>query len=101
VAHAAFETYSVLTRLPDEVRAAPDTVWAFLDDWFETRWLALAADAQREGLKRLRDAGVSGGPTYDGVIALTAAAARATLVTCDRRALPTYLRLGAEVELVS
>lgn len=100
VAHAAFETYSVLTRLPEPQRAPARLVAEQLDDLFGMRWLSLAAGALRLALMRLEQLGVSGGQTYDGLIAITAAANDAKLVTLDRRALPTYLLVGADVELV-
>jgi predicted nucleic acid-binding protein len=100
VAHAAFETYSVLTRLPDLQRAPAALVVAQLRDTFADRWLGLAADGQRLALERLEALGVAGGRTYDGLIAITAAAHDAKLVTLDRRALATYALVGADVELI-
>jgi hypothetical protein len=60
----------------------------------------LTARGLRRALARLEELGVSGGQTYDGLNAISAAASQATLVTLDRRALPTYLLVGADVELV-
>ena len=100
VAHAAFETYSVLTRMPDPNRMHPVEALLFLEDWFGDRWLLLTASAHRSLLGRLSSAGIFGGATYDALIAATALAEGATLVTCDRRALPTYERMGADVEVV-
>lgn len=101
VAHAALETYSVLTRLPEPHMMSADVVRAWIDDTFADRWVGLSAGAQRLALGRLEALGVAGGATYDGLIAITAAASGATLVTLDLRALPTYQRLGADVQLVS
>lgn len=101
VSHAAYETYSVLTRLPDAQRAPGALVLEHLRDTFGDRWLGLGADAQRLALDRLASLGVGGGQTYDGLIALTAAAHDATLVTLDRRAIATYVLVGADVELVA
>lgn len=101
VAHAAFETYSVLTRLPDPQRAPAALVVEQLEDTFADRWLGLAAGAERLALARLEKLGLAGGRTYDGLIAIVAVANEATLVTLDRRALPTYLLVGADVELVA
>lgn len=100
ISHAAFETYSVLTRIPPPGRADAAQVHAFLEDWFSDRWLGLPPEAQRMALARLATLGVAGGATYDGLIGLTAAAAGATLVTLDLRALPIYQRLGADIELL-
>lgn len=101
VAHAAFETYSVLTRLPDLQRAPAVLVVEQLRDTFADRWIALTPDAQRLALERLVSLGVAGGKTYDGLIGITAAAHGATLVTLDRRALPIYALVGTDVELVA
>lgn len=73
----------------------------WLDDVFEGRWLGLPAAAQRLALTRLQALGISGGQTYDGLIAITAAANDATLVTLDLRAVPTYQLLGVRVEIVA
>lgn len=99
--HAAFETYSVLTRIPPPERAEAAHVRAFLDEMFDDRWLGLSAQALRLALGCLAEIGVTGGATYDGLIAITAASSEARLVTLDRRALPTYRLLGADVELVA
>ena len=100
IAHAAYETYSVLTRLPEPQRAPAGLVVEQLDDLFADRWLSLPAGPLRAALARLEQLGVSGGKTYDGLIAITAASNDATLVTLDRRALQTYLLVGVSVEFV-
>jgi predicted nucleic acid-binding protein len=101
IAHAAFETYSVLTRLPEGRRAPAALVAEQLTDRFGDRWLGLSAQALRLAMNRLPELGVIGGATYDGLIAMTAAAEGATLVTLDKRALRTYSLVGVDVELVA
>lgn len=101
VAHAAFETYSALTRMPDPNRVHPVEALLFLEDWFEDRWIGLTAGAQRLLLRKLSDLGIHGGATYDALIGATAAAEGATLVTADRRALAIYALVGADIELVA
>jgi len=91
VAQAAYETYSVLTA----------AVWAWLDREFSDRWIGFDAQALRTALGRLEQLGVSGGATYDGLIAITAAESSATLLTLDRRALDVYRKVGVDVELVA
>ena len=100
VAHAAFETYSVLTRIPEPQRMHGSAVREQLELRFADRWLGLTSGALRLALARLEKLGVAGGATYDGLIAITAASNDATLVTLDQRALPTYLLVGADVRLV-
>lgn len=99
-AHAGFETYSVLTRLPRPHRASPDRVLSFLEETFDRDWLTLPAPLVRDVLRELAEHGITGGATYDGLIGATARSAGAKLFSCDRRALPVYTRLGVEVELV-
>lgn len=101
VAHAAIETFSVLTRMPDPNRLSPVEAVLFLDDWFEDRWIGLAPAEQRRLVGRLSELGISGGATYDALIGAAAAAEGATLVTLDRRALAIYALVGADVELVA
>ena len=43
---------------------------------------------------------IRGGATYDALIAATAREAGARLVTCDRRALSVYERLGVRVQFL-
>ena len=79
---------------------AADVVRVWLDDTFTNRWLGLSPLALRLALGRLEELEVSGSATYDGLIAMTAAAEGATLVTLDKRALRTYSLVGVDVEFV-
>ncbi len=80
---------------------AAEVVREWLELEFGERWLGLPADALRTALARLQQLGVAGGATYDGLIAITAAAADARLTTLDTRALAIYERVGVEFELVA
>ena len=100
-AHAALETYSVLTRLPQPLRVAPEPVVDFLSDRFARPWLVLESAAARGLLEELAALRLQGGATYDATIAATARAHRATLVSCDRRAAVVYERLGVGFELIA
>lgn len=99
-AHAAVETYSVLTRLPAPHRGSPRRVLDFLEQSFEGDWLALAGPSVRQVIADLVGRGVRGGQTYDGLIGLTARFAGATLLTRDLRAKQTYDLLGVDVQFV-
>ena len=81
-------------------RVEPDVVRDWLELEFADRWLGLSAQALRLAIERFPELGVFGGATYDGLIAMTAAAESATLVTLDQRALATYARVGVDVEFV-
>lgn len=100
VAHAALETYSVLTRLRPPHRAPADVVQQFLAQRFPGPYLTLAAEDHRASVARLASLGITGGAAYDAIIALTAAGAGATLLSCDVRARTTYQRCGVSVELI-
>jgi predicted nucleic acid-binding protein len=101
IAHCALETYSVLTRLPTPHRAPGRLVQQFLETQFSAPYLVMAARDQRRLTARLVELGIEGGAVYDGLVALTAAAAGATLITLDRRALGTYERCGVHMRLVA
>jgi predicted nucleic acid-binding protein len=99
-AHVLLETFSVLTRLPPPHRAAPEIVAAFLDTRFAQLPLTLPSPRYREIVTSVVAAGLTGGAIYDALIAATAKAARATLLTRDRRALSVYERIGARFEVI-
>lgn len=100
-AHAALESYSVLTRLPEPFRAEPGVVAEFLHRTFTARPIVLGADEQAGLPQRLADLGISGGSVYDAVIGLTADAVGAELVTLDRRAMANYERCGVAARLLA
>jgi len=98
--HAAFETFSVLTRLPAPARRTPATVARLLAASFPgTRFLseqgaeALLADLPAKG--------IAGGSVYDALVGAAAAEHRLPLATRDRRALDTYRALDVVIELLA
>lgn len=99
-AHVAYETYSVLTRMPDPHRATPSSVIRFLNESFDGNWVTLPASAMARLLSELADQGIRGGSTYDGLIGATARSVGAKLISRDRRAKPIYDLIGVEVEFV-
>lgn len=101
VEHCALETYSVLTRLPAPHRSPGAVVSAFLRARFPEPFLRLNAAAYRRFVLDLPARTVAGGASYDALVAACAAAAGATLMTCDRRAAGTYERYGASVHFIA
>lgn len=97
--HAAFETFSVLTRLPPPARRTPATVARLLTTSFP-RSRFLSAAGTQELLGRLDAIGIAGGSVYDALVGAAAAEHGLTLATRDRRALETYRALDVEVELL-
>ena len=100
VAHCGLESYSVLTRLPAPHRAPSEVVAAFLANRFPDGWLSLPSRACAALVPRLVQAGISGGATYDALVAAAAAHAGATLATCDQRARRTYDSIGVQYRFV-
>ncbi len=72
----------------------------FLAARFRRPFLRLSAGAYRDFLLRLPDHGISGGASYDALVAATAASHGAELLTCDQRAAPVYERYGVRVHLM-
>lgn len=95
----ALEAYAVLTRLPAPHRADPSLVREFLSTSFGGPGIGLAEHEDGAALiATLVDLGISGGATYEAVIALVCRRAGATLVTLDARARSTYERVGVTTE---
>ena len=98
--HAAFETFSVLTRLPGPARRAPTTVAKLLAASFpHSRFLG--GDAARSLLAELASGEFAGGAVYDALIGAAAAEHQLPLATRDRRALDVYRALDVNVELLA
>ncbi|HEY2283853.1 MAG TPA: PIN domain-containing protein [Solirubrobacteraceae bacterium] len=101
IAHVAAETYSVLTRLPTPNRPDAATVVDALTKRLPPTYATLDAGDFASAPGRLAAAGVSGGATYDGLIALTALEHDLELVSRDRRAARSYRTLGVRFKLLT
>lgn len=97
--HAAFETFSVLTRLPSPARREPAVVDRLLRAGFPASRF-LGADDTAALLRRLARRGIAGGAVYDALVGAVAVAHDVPLVTRDARALDVYRALDVELELV-
>lgn len=86
----------MLTRLPSGLAVAPALAADVLARRFDQPPLRLDDAARRAVLNTLSDAGVLGGASYDGLVALEAMAHGEMLLTLDERAMTTYRRLGAD-----
>lgn len=100
IAHVAFEATSSLSRMPRGKRVAATLVQTALEEMFPADWLQMDGAGARRTLATVVAGGVRGGALYDAAIAATAVAAGGRLVTLDRRALPVYELVGADVELL-
>ena len=95
--HAAFETFSVLTRLPPPARRSPGTIGRLLSASFPgSRYLGGRAAASL--LDELGRFGIAGGAVYDALVGACANEHELPLATADRRALETYRALSVQVE---
>jgi predicted nucleic acid-binding protein len=98
VAHAAVESYSVLTRLPPPHRAHPSIVHTFITERFTEPFLTLSEAGYQELLATVAAGQILGGSACDALIAFTAAEHQSTLLSLDQRATSTYEAVGATVE---
>ncbi len=98
--HAAFETYSVITRLPGAARLSPAAAARVLTHNFSGSRFLPEREAS-ELLARLPELGVSGGSVYDALVGATAKHHDLALWTRDSRAREIYRALGVEVRFVA
>lgn len=101
IAHVAAETYSVLTRLPPPNRADARTTADVLGERLPATFVTLSAEDHAKAATRLAAAGIAGGSTYDGLIALTALEHDLELLTRDERAVRSYRALGVRFALLT
>jgi predicted nucleic acid-binding protein len=94
--HALAETYSVLTRLPGDVRLGPADAARLITERF-VEPLVLGPEAARRLPDTLSRLGIAGGAVYDALVALAAVEHGARLATRDARAKATYETVGAQV----
>lgn len=97
--HAYFETFSALTRLPEPARTSPRFAVELIEQNFPHS-VHLSARRARGLLTTLASDGIAGGAVYDALVAAAAAEHGMPLYSRDRRALPTYQRLGVDVRLL-
>jgi predicted nucleic acid-binding protein len=98
--HALAETYSVLTRLPGDLRVAPADAARLLAARFTAPHVLGATTYTQlpELLSRLQ---IAGGAVYDALVALAALEHGADLATRDLRARATYEAVGVRVIVVA
>jgi hypothetical protein len=90
----------VLTRLPSGLAVPAATAASTLTRRFSDGPLEVADSDRDSLLETLAAAGVFGGASYDGLVALEATSHAETLLTLDERALATYRRLGVAFRVV-
>jgi predicted nucleic acid-binding protein len=96
--HAVVETYSVLTRLPGDLRFAPADAALLLGERFGEP-LLLGDEVARSIPDVFSGLGIVGDAVYDALVALAAAHHGADLATRDLRAKSTYETVGVRVVL--
>jgi hypothetical protein len=100
-AHVVVEAYSILTRLPSGLAVPAAAAASVLTRRFPHAPLRLDATRREAVVETLAGAGVSGGATYDGLVALEANAHGRKLITLDQRAQSTYRRLGVAFSVIA
>jgi len=97
--HAAFETFSVLTRMPGALSIDAATAHDIISRVFpQVYWLE--ADAGNSLRDRLGTVGIGGGAVYDALVGEAARTNHTVLLTRDQRARRTYDLLGVDYELL-
>lgn len=94
--HALAETYSVLTRLPGDLRLVPADAARLISERFAAP-LMLGSDVSGRIPDVLSRLGIAGGAVYDALVAPAAREYGAELATRDGRAKATYEMLGVRV----
>lgn len=97
--HAAFETFSVLTRMPGQLAVDAPTASALIGRVFpDLLWIA--EDQATNLIVRVGRIGISGGSVYDALVGEAARVNGCRLLTRDQRARRTYELVGVDFELV-
>jgi predicted nucleic acid-binding protein len=97
--HAAWETFSVLTRMPGQLAVdAPTAAEVIARTFPEVCWLA--PDAAQALFTRLGTIGLVGGAVYDALIGEATRTNGRRLLTRDLRARRTYDLLGVGYEFI-
>lgn len=97
--HAAFETLSVLTRMPGPLAVDTPTAVSIITQVFpEVVWPA--STQAIDLLERCGPLGIGGGAVYDALVGEAARLDGRRLLTRDQRARRTYDLLGVDHELV-
>lgn len=97
IAHVELEAYSVLTRLPEPLRAESGLVAQYLREDFSGERLVLAGPERHGLVERFANLSIAGGAVYDAIVGATADHYGLTLLSCDLRAARTYEPLGIDV----
>jgi predicted nucleic acid-binding protein len=98
--HGLAETYAVLTRLPGDARVSASDAVRLIDENF-AQPLVRSARAARTSHRECASKGVTGGATYDALVASAAREHGVPLATRDARARSTYEAVGVIVEQLS
>ncbi|KJF15784.1 ribonuclease VapC40 [Acidithrix ferrooxidans] len=97
--HAAFETFSVLTRLPPPARRSPEAVLRLMSANFPSIKY-LTTSAAEALLPKFASLGIAGGSVYDALVGAAAAESALVLLTRDARAIPIYRALQVDIEVI-
>ena len=98
--HALAETYSVLTRLPGDMRLTAGDAALLISARFAPALVLDSRTAARLPTV-LADLDIAGGAVYDAIVGLAARDNDCILATRDARARGTYEAVGVAVEIVA
>lgn len=98
VAHTLAETFAVLGT--GVYGHAPERIVEYLRQFLQRVPIGIAPGEYPRVIEELARVGVSGGATYDGLIAVAARNGGVQLATLDRRASVTYRRCEVDFHLL-
>lgn len=98
--HALVETFSVLTRLPGDVRLTPTDAARLLSTRFGPPLLLDPSESAHLPAV-LAGLGIAGGAVHDAIVGLAAVRNNCPLATRDARAKITYDAVGVQTEVVA
>lgn len=96
--HVLVESVSVLTRLPRGLALSVPEAVGLVRSCSPEAPMLLGPGQIEEFLDTLGTAGIGGGRVYDALVAETARAAGATLLSLDERARATYRAIGVNAD---
>lgn len=99
-AHVLIEAVATLTRLPGGLAVPSAHAATAVRQRFPDEPVILSADGYLRLVDTIKGTGLRGGQIYDALVAVTATAANAVLLTRDRRAEAAYRAVEARVRFV-
>lgn len=100
-AHVLIEAIATLTRLPLGLAVSAVEAVTVVERRFPDVPITLDAPGYLRLIQTIKSRGIRGGQVYDALVAASANAGNAVLLTRDRSAEPTYRAVDAETKVLA